>query len=104
MAPDPKYLKAAVAQLAHAGSTWDAQVGPLRRCASATTGRINLTTEEMGLAAPLHAPYHALCVGMQRVLGEAALQVQTIGDAVRHAATLYQAEEDDLTHKIKGVW
>jgi len=104
MAPDPKKIKVAIEDLARAGKAWQDQADPLQGAANATTGRINLTPAEMGLAAPLYGAYHGICTGLYTLLFEAAGQATAIGGALAHAAAVYQAEEDDGTHRIKGVW
>lgn len=102
--PDPQKLKVAIQALAQAGRTWDDQVEPFQRASDATTGRIDLSALEMGLAAPIHGPYQQICTGMQTLLHQASVEAKAIGDALVHAANVYQSEEDDNTHKINGVW
>jgi hypothetical protein len=104
MAPDPKQIKAALEKLMAAGNVWDAQAQPFQGASNATTGRIDLTATEMGLAAPLHGAYHDICTGMQRILQQASGQASAIGNALIQSAKTYQAEEDNNTHKINGVW
>lgn len=104
MAPDPKHIKVCLEKLVAAGNAWDAQATPLQGASNATTGRIDLTATEMGLAAPIHGAYHDICTGMQKILHEAAGQAEAIGNALLKSAKTYQSEEDNNTHKINGVW
>jgi hypothetical protein len=104
LAPDPKHIKVALEKLVAAGNLWDDQAQPLLGASNATTGRIDLTATEMGLAAPIHGAYHDICTGMQKILQQASGQATAIGGALLQSAKTYQTEEDNNTHKINGVW
>lgn len=103
--PTRKQVTVATEALRHAGATWEQQVGALRAAgAAATAYPIALSTAQMGLAAPIAGTYHQLCSGMHRILTEAADEAQAIGDALVYAAGVYESEEQDNIHRIKGVW
>lgn len=104
MAPDPESIKVAIQSLRTASKEWHEQHQPLTEAAGATQGRIDFTATQMGLAAPIHGPYHQICTGMHTILLEAAKEADNLGDALKHAADGYQKDEDDGTHKLKGVW
>lgn len=104
MAPDPEEVEVSINALGDAGKTWDDQSAPLQKASDSCSGRIDLTATEMGLAAPIHGPYNDICTGMQQILGEAAKEATDIGQALAHAAKVYEKEEEDGTHRVKGVW
>jgi hypothetical protein len=103
--PNPNQVSVATEALRTAGTTWEHQAGPLRSAGqAANTYPVALSTTEMGLAAPISGAYHDLCSGLNRVLSEAADQADAIGSALVYAAGVYEAEEQENIHRIKGVW
>jgi len=103
MPPNPHDLKVAIGALRDAGSEWDSQSRELSTI-SGNTESLTMSALELGLAAPIHGVYEHLRAALQARLSEGATEAGRIGEALNHAATVYQREEDKGVHALNKVW
>jgi hypothetical protein len=90
--------------LREASREWAGQNRPLLEAGRATQGVLALSGTEMGYALPLHATYQDISNGIHDLLTEAAAEMDKLADALMNAADAYQKDEEDGTHKLKGLW
>lgn len=103
MPPNPHDLKVAIDALRDAGREWDSQSRELSTI-SGNTESLTMSALELGLAAPIHGAYEHLRAALQARLSEGATEAGRIGEALNHAATVYQREEDKGVHALNKVW